>query len=536
MDNINIKYVFFNLLFSFISCLNAQSDIPEAVNHRIIKKISISSEPDYPPYCIVDKNGNADGFSIDLFKAACKAVNIEVNINIGIWNQIKQDLTEGRIDALPLVGRSPEREPFYDFTFPYLTLHGAVFVRKGTTGINTVEDLKNKTIIVMKGDNAEEYVRRKNLSNHIITTTTFKEAFWTLADGEYDGVIIQRVLGIQLLKDLNINSVIPLNLQLDDFSQDFCFAVKKGNNLLLSRLNEGLSIVIANGTYDKIHLKWFGPNLQGKLALKDVIIIALYVFIPLSILFLIISILILRSEVRKRTSKLHELNATKDKFFSIIAHDLRSPFMGFLNLTKSFAEEASSYSAQELAQLSNDMHQIADNLFSLLNNLLSWAQMQKGSMTFQQKELSLSDMIADNVQILKNRSGQKGISIINMVTEPVYAFADDKMINSVLMNLLSNAVKFTRQNGTVTISAENNNDGMIEISVSDTGIGMPKSVLENLFIPGEKTSRKGTEGELSTGLGLLLCKEFIVKNGGSIRFESKEGVGSKFYFTLRSKE
>ena len=115
-------------------------------------------------------------------------------------------------------------------------------------------------------------------------------------------------------------------------------------------------------------------------------------------------------EINKRNEKLSMINAEKDKFFSIIAHDLKSPFQGFLSLTKSFAEEAGSYSAEELAQLSNAMHQAADNLFNLLNNLLEWSQMQKGSVSFQPKELSLSDLILGNIELIKGRSVQKGIA------------------------------------------------------------------------------------------------------------------------------
>jgi PAS domain S-box-containing protein len=240
--------------------------------------------------------------------------------------------------------------------------------------------------------------------------------------------------------------------------------------------------------------------------------------------------------IQKYAEELRQLNETKDKFFSIIAHDLRSPFQGFLGLTKGFAEEASTYSAEEFTQLSNAMHQMADNLFSLLNNLLEWAQMQKGAMSFQPKELTLSDLIAENVELIKGRSAQKGIAIINAVSDHVYAHADEKMINSILLNLLSNAIKFSNRNGTVTISTKRTEDQMIEIAICDTGIGMQKNLVERLFRAGEKTGKKGTDGELSTGLGLLLCKEFVEKNGGRIWVESEKGVGSTFYFTLPEKD
>ena len=195
----------------------------------IESRIVIASEPDYPPYCIIDRNGKAEGFSIDLFEESAKAAGLDVKINIGIWNKIKHDLAEGKIDALPLVGRTPERESLYDFTFPYLTLHRTIFVREGTTNIQSIDDLKNKSIVVMKGDNSEEYARREMLTKNIFTTNTFSEAFESLAEGNYDAVIMQEVLGIKLLESLGIRTIVPLHLPDINFKHDFCFAVKKGN-------------------------------------------------------------------------------------------------------------------------------------------------------------------------------------------------------------------------------------------------------------------------------------------------------------------
>lgn len=238
--------------------------------------------------------------------------------------------------------------------------------------------------------------------------------------------------------------------------------------------------------------------------------------------------------LKKLNAELTKRNAEKDKFLSIIAHDLKSPFLGFLGLTQDINKNASNISVQELTQMGMTMYQATDNLFKLLQNLLEWAQMQKGSMSFQPKEFSLSELITENVQTMKKRSEQKEVAIINTVVGSFKAYADEKMIKSVLLNLLSNAVKFTQRNGAVTISVTMSKNQIIEISIGDTGIGMPKNLVEKLFEVGEKTGRKGTEGELSTGLGLLLCKEFVEKNGGKIWVDSEEGKGSIFYFTLQS--
>ena len=306
MKTIKTTFIFLILLWSQVYTVHAQSPSAPHSGKGAISRIMIASEPDYPPYCIVDKNGKPDGFSIDLFKAVAKAVHIQADIKIGVWNKIKQDLAEGKIDALPLVGKTPERETFFDFTFPYLTLHGAVFVREGTENIHSVNDLRDKEVLVMKGDNAEEYVRRNKISTKIFTTATFAEAFHLLASGEHDAVITQRVLGLNLLKNLEITSVVPLDFRLNGFQQDFCIAVRKGDTALLSRLSEGLSIVIANGTYDDIQLKWFGPVYKERLHFKDILRIVFYTFIPFLIVLSAISIFILRREVKRKTFSLQQ--------------------------------------------------------------------------------------------------------------------------------------------------------------------------------------------------------------------------------------
>jgi signal transduction histidine kinase len=239
--------------------------------------------------------------------------------------------------------------------------------------------------------------------------------------------------------------------------------------------------------------------------------------------------------IQQQNIQLKELNANKDKFFSIIAHDLKSPFLGFLGLTQEIAQNADKYSVQWLTRIGSSLNKSADNLFKLLHNLLEWSQMQNGSIRLERKKIDLSELIAKNLEVVKSASEHKSI-FINNLSKKYFVFADETMVDSVLLNLISNAVKFTSQSGTITIGTNIKEDRMIEIYIRDTGVGMPNDLIEKLFKIGEKTGRKGTDGELSTGLGLLLCKEFIEKNGGNIRVESKEGNGSTFYFTLPTRE
>lgn len=307
----NNSPVFLRRLF-LIACILIQlhtlsSGHDELTSAHLSDTILVGAEPDYPPYCSLDANGNPEGFAIDVFKAAAQAGDLHVNFKIGLWLQIKQDLVEGKINALPIVSRTPEREEILDFTLSYLTLKGAVFARKKEHNIKTLSDLKNKRILVMKGDNAHEFVLRDKISTQIYTTNTFEEAFQKLVNGEGDVVIVQHIIGLKLIERLKLQrKVVPLPIELENFTQEFCIAVTGGDKQLLDRLNEGLSIIIANGTFRKINEKWFGPVIKVKLSPSDIFKVILLIVIPFFALMILLWIVFLRREVLRRTERMYQ--------------------------------------------------------------------------------------------------------------------------------------------------------------------------------------------------------------------------------------
>jgi two-component system sensor histidine kinase EvgS len=234
--------------------------------------IQAGSEIGYPPYCIVDEQGNADGFSVELMRAALDAMGFDVVFEVGPWEEVKQSLELGAVDALPLVGRTPEREDIFDFTFPYLTMHGTIVVHEDTRGITDLEDLDGRKVAVMQGDNAQEYVLRSVDGADVIGTEDFSQALLMLSRGQADAVVIQRLVGLQLIEELGLENLRFTGPPLSDFSQSFSFAVTEGNESLLEILNEGLSIVIADGTYDRLTTKWFGPLQQTGRAFDRIIV------------------------------------------------------------------------------------------------------------------------------------------------------------------------------------------------------------------------------------------------------------------------
>lgn len=237
-------------------------------------------------------------------------------------------------------------------------------------------------------------------------------------------------------------------------------------------------------------------------------------------------------EILSKNKDLFELNASKDKFFSIIAHDLRSPFNGFLGLTKLMAENINSFSISELKDISEAIQKSATNLFELLENLLEWSRMQRGAIAFNPENFNLYYLVKQNIEIQLENFKVKQIAISNFVPDDIVLNGDVPMINTVLRNFISNALKFTHKGGSIEIGVNLLENSLVEVFVKDTGTGIEEEIVTKLFRVDEKVSTNGTEGESSTGLGLLLCSDFIKKHNGEIRVESKVNQGSTFSFTL----
>ncbi len=236
--------------------------------------------------------------------------------------------------------------------------------------------------------------------------------------------------------------------------------------------------------------------------------------------------------LRKSEENLRKLNAEKDKFFSLIAHDLRSPFQTLLSFSPMIAKEMSSITLEKIQKIAANMSNSANKLYDLLDNLLDWSLMQRGRSSFKPKPFLLSNRIAEITDMVRDAGDKKMIEISFDVPEDFSVIADAQMFESLMRNLIFNAVKFTPKGGKVTIAAKSMPDNSVEISIKDTGIGMNKYIIDNLFRLDEQTTRKGTEGEASTGLGLIICKDFIEKHGGKLRIESEEGKGSTFSFRI----
>jgi len=236
-------------------------------------------------------------------------------------------------------------------------------------------------------------------------------------------------------------------------------------------------------------------------------------------------------ELEENRALLLEMNNTKDKFFSIIAHDLKGPFNAIIGYSDLLLERYLDYDQKKIHLMLQTISNSSKNTLELLENLLVWAHSQTGKIKFQPDKFDIQTLVLQNYNILKGNAEDKNITITSSIPEKSIVSGDTNMINTILRNLISNAIKFTPKNGKINIDLTLK-DNQHLISVKDTGVGIPEENIPLLFKIESNVSTKGTEEEKGSGLGLILCKEFVEKHGGKIWVESEINQGSTFYFTL----
>lgn len=268
-------------------------------------------------------------------------------------------------------------------------------------------------------------------------------------------------------------------------------------------------------------------------------VVAALIFVTAGLLFILYLVKrrsnrILRAakkEVQQHNEKLRALNTTKDKFFSIISHDLKGPLNSLTSFSRLLIDHTDSMSKEEIQLLAKDLDKSVKNLLTLLENLLEWSRSQTGNIDFAPEEFDLGEMLDANKALLRSQAGDKQIDIVTEYEGPCPVRLHKQSVNTVIRNLISNAIKFTPAGGTIRAGISRN-DSRLNIFIADTGVGMTTEVIDKLFRLDSKHSTRGTADEKGTGLGLILCREFVEKNGGTLSVKSTPGQGSVFTFSF----
>jgi len=303
--------------------------------------------------------------------------------------------------------------------------------------------------------------------------------------------------------------------------------------LLKSFLPIVIFIVILQGFLDTaISFRDINPSLTAALILLIVVLVTIFVVFKISG-SIGAQVLSAEQALKESEKQLQKLNVDKDRFISILSHDLRSPFTVILGYSELLIENIHKYDKDQIEVFVKDIYQSTKETFTLLEDILRWVRVQSGKITFEPHNLSFTSISENLLKIFNPLAGAKNITIINNASEEISVFADSDMLKVILRNLISNAIKFTDRNGTINISAVQNS-GKVTISVADNGIGIKSDSLMKLFDISQSHTTVDLAGAKGSGLGLVLCKEFVEKHGGNIWVESEEGKGSDFKFTLPS--
>ncbi len=321
------------------------------------------------------------------------------------------------------------------------------------------------------------------------------------------------------------------------FTEKSCLKCHAIQGYKLGDIRGGISITFPSAVYDKAKKKHLFNLLFVHLLLLMVGLFAINQYFKMSKKYVKTieakntNLKVKQYTIEKANEALQQSNAEKDKFYSVIAHDLRSPFVAIKGFAELISDNIKENNLKNIEEYSDALSKSSGQALLLLDDLLSWSRVNSGRMIFTPKEFSLNEIIDESTQYFNDTIKQKSITIQKDIIKKINVFADKSMISTVLRNLISNAIKFSFSGGKIVISCSIEGN-QATVSVKDTGVGIPDNVISKLFDTDSHYTIEGTEKEKGTGLGLILCKEFIDKHQTKIWVESEEGKGSTFYFTL----
>ena len=514
---------------SNISLTNTEKDWLD--NHKYIR---LGVDPGYPPFDFIAEDGTYAGMASDYARLVGDRLGITLEVVPGLsWSQVIEGVKNRNLDVLPAVTQTPERDEYMNFSDVHLNFPDVIFMRTDHPLIAGLADLQGRTLALVEGYATTEFIRTNYPTIKIILNETLLDAFKAVAEGEADASVQNLGVATYFINKHDITNLVvaaPANLNMPGLS----FGVRKDWPELVPIIDKALATITPQEEA-AIRKKWGASQYQIGLNAATVRKVALQAGGTGAVIFIIFIIWNRRlaKEVKLRKQAEAQLQYevdVKNRFFSIIAHDLKGPFTVLLGMTQVMAEMPDKISKHKLADYAGKVNDSGLKFFDLLQNLLEWSRLQMTGQKINASTFSLRKASQTCVDILCPIALDKDITLTNTIGKEM-AFADPDMVQTVIRNLIGNALKFTPVGGTIDLSSHAQND-MVQITVADNGVGISEQHLANIFALDLRTSTPGTDGETGTGLGLPLCKEMIEKNGGTIRIESTPGQGSKFHFTL----
>lgn len=545
---------------------------PAAADEREV--IRVGGNRDYPPYELVDKNGQAAGFTVDLLRAIAEVMGMKVEIDLGEWAKRHDDLKTGRIDMTLGMNNSEERDKIFDFTSPHTIVQQAIFARRDAPVVKTLEELRGKQVILHRNGIMHERLRKLGFEKDLVFADTPAGTLRKLASGEGDYALVALLPGMYIIRENKLTNLVPVARNVASFR--FSFAVREGDSELLSRLNEGLAILKKTGQYQVIYDKWLGVLEPHRVSWEKVMQYGAMTLLPLILLLTgtFVWSRTLQKKVAQRTEELarevaekelalKDLHLEQDKLIqadkmtslgilvSGVAHEINNP-NGFILLNMPTLKEAYqdaepileeycrahgdftfgglpySRMRDKLPEMLVQIHEGAKRIKRIVDDLKDFArQGQTGCV----ETFDFNQVIQAAVRLVY-------ATICNATIRFTFDYADDlpkangnsQRIEQVVINLILNACQ-ALPNKECAIHLSTSHDplaGTVVLRVRDEGVGIPPEHLSHLSDPFFTTKRESG----GTGLGLSVSSAIVKDHGGSLEFGSQPGAGTTATLTL----
>lgn len=536
--------------------------------------IIVGGNRDYPPYEFIDKNGQPAGFTVDLIHAIAEVMGMKIEIRLGDWSRIRKDLVADKIDMTLGMSHTDEREDIYDYPSPHAIVQHAIFARKDTPGVSSLEELGGKKIIVFRDGVMHEKLVSLGYEKDIILTETAADALRMLATGKYDYAVTALLPGIYIIRENKLSNLVPVAKNVASFK--FSFAVKKGNHALQSQLNEGLAILKKNGQYQQIYDKWLGVLEPRKIKWEKAIQYSAMSLIPLVLLLagsfiwshtlrkkVLLRTRELALEVSEKERALNELRLQQDKLVqadkmtslgilvSGVAHEINNP-NGLILLSMPILKEAQvsmdraleeyckehgdfmcgklpySRMRSRLPRMFEEIHDGAKRIKRIVDELKDFARQSDSTVM---GPFEFNDVIQAAVRLVEStiRKSTHRFSA-TYIGHPPKVMGNAQRIEQVAVNLILNACQAlpNRDRGIFLSTYFDKEKGFVVLQVRDEGGGIAPEHLSHLTDPFFTTKRENG----GTGLGLSISAGIVKEHGGLLEFESGLGAGTTVTLSL----
>jgi signal transduction histidine kinase len=544
----------------------AFSITPYKGNSQVVKKpdtlsLVFTGDDAYPPFEYLDDNGIPSGFDVELMQAIAEVMGIKLRIILGDWYQNLESFKEEQYDGLVGAYYTEERGKEFLFGDPYLNNYHTIFVRKGSSfhNLNDLQKHEKPKVITQNSDILINYIKSFNSNAEITIVRNYEQALRLLAQGTHDCAIISRVLGEYHIDKYALTNIEAM--QEEFLPRQYSFAIHKHDTILLSILNQGLTIIRGTGEYEKIynnHLKKYQRLSVAERYFQPIMIgAAVLVFI---IILFYIYIFILRRKVHEKTNELavelkekekaqdllkierdkaRESDKLKSAFLANMSHEIRTPMNAIVGFSRLLEEP--DITDEERKEYVNIINKNSETLLALINDIIDLSKIESGHVTVEKVEFNINNSIKAFKETVIHDLRAKGKEEIKVITQmplndPEAVINTDVVrFNQIFTNLLSNSAKFT-QKGYIKFGYTTQNNGFFNFFVEDTGIGISKEKQEVVFEQFRQADESYTRKYGGTGLGLTICKELVHVLGGEIMLQSKEKLGTTISFTLPQKE